>query len=403
MYAAVDEASKYKTVACEETGKVDVSQQSPNLAAFVLDMVKLLGQDQVETDLAELRQRGKPWNSYHRISNHPGVIVYPSSTEEVSSILKACSKHGVKVVPFGGGTSIEGQTLANEGGCSLDFNRMKEVLELNEGDLDVRVQAGLGYLELNDMLRPKGLWFPLDPGPGASIGGMCACRCSGSTAVKYGSMRENVLNLTAVLADGTIIKTGSRARKCSAGYDITRLLVGSEGTLAVITEATLKIHKIPPFSYALRVTFPSVFAAAAAARDTINSGTIQVGRCEMCDEAMVETINWANPTMANPWPEKVTLLYELTGPSSASVAEQVELVRKLADKHGGADYHVATTEDETKAIWKLRKEVRRRELLFSVSARPESSPHPTPPHPTPPQPTPTQPNPLPRRSACGPS
>jgi len=333
------------------------SQQSPNLHAFVAEMETLLGSESVECDLGELQQRGKPWNSYHRISNHPGVIVFPSTTEDVSGILKACSKYGIKVVPFGGGTSIEGQTLAMEGGCSLDFNRMKTVIELNEGDLDVRVQAGLGYLELNELLRPKGLWFPLDPGPGASIGGMCACRCSGSTAVKYGSMRENVLNLTAVLADGTIIKTGSRARKCSAGYDITRLLVGSEGTLAVITEATLKIHRIPPFSYAMKVTFPSVFAAAAAARDTINSGTIQVGRCEMCDEAMVATINWANPTMAKPWPEKVTLLYELTGPSSSSVLEQIEIVKGLALKHGGGDFDVATSEEETKNIWKFRKEV----------------------------------------------
>jgi D-lactate dehydrogenase (cytochrome) len=337
---------------------------SADISVFVAEMGLLLGEENVETDLQELMQRGKPWNSYHKIDNHPGVIVFPQSTEDVSAILKACSKHGVRVVPFGGGTSIEGQTLAMEGGCSLDFNRMKSVLELNEGDLDVRVQAGLGYLELNELLREKGFWFPLDPGPGASIGGMCACRCSGSTAVKYGSMRENVLNVTAVLADGTIIKTGSRARKSSAGYDVTRLLVGSEGTLAVITEATLKIHRIPPFSYALRVTFPSVFAAAAAARDTINSGTIQVGRCEMCDVPMVETINFANPNMAAKWPERVTLLYELTGPSRESVLEQIDIVKTLARKHGGDNFSVATTDEETKDIWKLRKEA-----LWSVMSR----------------------------------
>jgi hypothetical protein len=145
---------------------------SSDISVFVAEMRSLLGEENVETDLQELMQRGKPWNSYHKIDNHPGVIVFPQSTEDVSAILKACSKHGVRVVPFGGGTSIEGQTLAMEGGCSLDFNRMKSVLELNEGDLDVCVQAGLGYLELNELLREKGLWFPLDPGPGASIGGM---------------------------------------------------------------------------------------------------------------------------------------------------------------------------------------------------------------------------------------
>lgn len=342
------------------------AQQSPNLQAFIADISTWLSIEQIEVNYEECKQRGKPWNSYHKIDNHPGVIVYPSSTEDVSNILKACTRHGIKVVPFGGGTSIEGQTLAMEGGVSLDFNRMKSILELNEGDLDVRVQAGLGYLELNEQLREKGLWFPLDPGPGASIGGMCACRCSGSTAVKYGSMRENVLNVTAVLADGTIMKTGSRARKCSAGYDITRLLVGSEGTLAVITEATLKVHRIPPFSYALSVTFPSVFAAAAAARDTINSGTIQVGRCEMVDECMVTTINFANPSM-QPWPEKVTLLFELTGPSASSVNEQIQIVQEIASRHSGADFRVATSETETKAIWRLRKEA-----LWSIMSQ-----HPT--------------------------
>ena len=324
------------------------------MAGFLQDMSQSLQPDQLEMDIEERKSRGKPWNSYHKTDAYPGVIVYPQSTEDVSAVLQACTKHNIKVVPFGGGTSLEGQVLPSEGGVTLDFNRMKAILELNEGDMDCRVQAGLGYVELNELLKEKNLWFPLDPGPGASIGGMCACRCSGSTAVRYGSMRENVLNLVAVLADGTIIKTGSRARKCSAGYDVTRLLIGSEGTLAVITEATLKVHRIPPFSYALSATFPSVYDAAAAARDTINSG-ISVGRCEMCDEVMVQTINAANPTMP-PWPVKVTLLYELTGPSHASVAEQIELVQTIAAKHSGGDYTVATTPEATKSIWKLRKE-----------------------------------------------
>ena len=237
---------------------------------FLVELHKLLPSDQIEDHIESLKQRGKPWNSYHRLASYPRIIVSPSSTEQVSAVVKLCHQHHVPLIPFGGGTSIEGQTLAPLGGVSLDFSHMREVLELNEVvlvlpikphtlsfkphqtpqttfethnvnvnspdqhnlstifsiqvDLDVRVQAGLGYIELNDLLRPKGLWFPLDPGPGAQIGGMCACRCSGSTAVKYGSMRENVLNLTAVLPDGTIIKTGSRARKSSAGDTISSIV-----------------------------------------------------------------------------------------------------------------------------------------------------------------------------------
>ena len=163
----------------------------------------------------------------------------------MSKIVTLCNKFSVAIVPFGGGTSIEGQTLAPLGGVSLDFARMKAVLEMSENDLYATVQSGLGYLELNEMLKDKNLWFPLDPGPGASIGGMCACRCSGSTALRYGSMRENVLAMTVVLADGTVAKFGCNARKSSAGYDLTRLLIGSEGTLGVICDATLKLHGIP--------------------------------------------------------------------------------------------------------------------------------------------------------------
>ena len=190
-----------------------------------------LKENQIEIDLEECKSRAKPWSSYHRLNTYPRAIVYPESTEDVSFIIKTCSSYGIPIIPFGGGTSIEGQTLTPYSGISLDFANMKNIIEFNEQDLDITVQAGLGYIELNEQLKRlctrKQLWFPLDPGPGASIGGMCACRCSGSTAVRYGSMRENVLSLTAVLPDGTIIKTGSRARKSSAGYDITRLLIGS--------------------------------------------------------------------------------------------------------------------------------------------------------------------------------
>lgn len=266
---------------------------------FIDEIKCKLKPEQIETDTEECILKSKPWNSYHKSGTYPMAILYPNSTEDVSHILRICNKYGISVVPYGGGTSLEGQLLPSTpvsspgtdpsappkptNAISLDMNNMKKILQLNEQDLDVRVQTGLGYVELNEFLKPKNLWFPLDPGPGASIGGMCSCRyvpneihpltcreamdlnieqpftqallinivlsgafsCSGSTAVRYGSMRENVLSLTAVLPDGTVFTTGSRARKSSAGYDLTRLLIGSEATLAVITEATLKLHGIP--------------------------------------------------------------------------------------------------------------------------------------------------------------
>ncbi len=341
---------------------------------FVAELSMELEPEQVDVDVGECEARGKPWNSYHQIERIPYVIVTPYTTEETSMVVRLCYKYNIPIVPFGGGTSLEGQTLAPYGGCSLDFNRMRDIVELNEVDLDITVQAGIGYVELNDILKKKGvpLWFPLDPGPGASVGGMCATRCSGSTAVRYGSMRENVLNVTAVLADehGTIIKTGSRARKSSAGYDLTRLLIGSEGTLAVITEATLKLHPIPKYSYALRIAFPSVFEASCTARDTLSSG-LSIGRCELLDEVVIKDINAANSNLlGGPWDEEVTLLYELTGPSEQSVLEQVEIVRSFAKQNNGTKFVVAKEKEESDAIWKTRKE-----CLWSVmSQRPGMEP-----------------------------
>lgn len=351
-----------------------VSTREENVIKFVTELCFELDPSQVEVDPEECEMRAKPWNSYHQIKNHPDVIVTPYNTEDVSKIVKLCYKYDIPIVPFGGGTSLEGQTLSPEGGCSLDLNKMREIVELNEVDLDVTVQAGIGYVELNDILKEKGvpLWFPLDPGPGASVGGMCGTRCSGSTAVRYGSMRENVLNMTAVLADkdGTVIKTGSRARKSSAGYDLTRLLVGSEGTLAIITEATLKLHPIPRYSYALRVAFPSVFEASCCARDTLSCG-VTVGRCELLDELTIKDINLANPQLpGGAWEEEVTLLYELTGPSDAAVREQIEIVREIAAKNKGTKFVVATEPEEVNLIWKTRKE-----CLWSVmSQRPDMEP-----------------------------
>ena len=322
------------------------------------------------THVEECAARGKPWNSYHHISRAPGAIVLPDTTEHVSALVKLCRTHGLPLVPYGGGTSLEGQLLAPQGGVSLDFSHMKGVVALRPGDLDVTVQAGLGYIELNELLKPLGLWFPLDPGPGASIGGMCATRCSGSTAVRYGSMRENVLNLTAVLADGTIIRTGSRARKSSAGYDITRLLIGSEGTLAVVTEATLKVYPLPAHSHAVRIAFPSVETAARCAGDTLRGG-LSVGRCELIDEVMVRDINAANPHLpGGQWQECVTLLYEVTGPSLSAVQEQTQMLSDLATRYGALAFVTASEPYEVAQVWKTRKEC----LWSTMSQHPGTEP-----------------------------
>lgn len=333
--------------------------EESNFTKVIADIGSFLREDQIELDKSELENRGKPWNSYHKSLRNPDVIIYPESTEDVSLIVKTCYKWNVPIIPFGGGTSVEGQTLALFGGVSLDFSRMKAVLRLNEDDLDCVVQAGVGYLELNEQLRARGLWFPLDPGPGASVGGMVATRCSGSTAVRYGSMRENVLNVTAVLADaqGTVIHTGSRARKSSAGYDLTRLLVGSEGSLAVVTEVCLKVHRLPSHSAALRVSFPTVGAAAAMAREAlVLVGVGSIARIELLDDVMVDMVNAANPGLAA-WPLLPTLMFEVTGPSEASVTEQVQRLQDMAQSaHGGSHVICASDPAECAALWKVRKE-----------------------------------------------
>lgn len=342
------------------TEKVRADSAANLSTAVFTELRNQLRKEQIETDTEECLARGKPYNSWHKSDGSFSAIIYPDNTEDVSKVMKICQKHNISVVACGGGTSLEGQITAPPvRSISIDFRNMKKILELNESDLDVRVQAGLGYIELNDILVDKNLWFPLDPGPGASIGGMCACRCSGSTAVRYGSMRDNVLNITAVLADGTVFKTGSRARKSSAGYDLTRLLIGSEGTLAVITEVTLKLHGLPAHTAALRVAFPDLRSAATTAQATLNCG-VTVGRCELLDDSMVRISNKANPT-SEPWLEKSTLLYEVTGVSTRAVEEQLEIVKTIAKQHGGSDFVLTTDKHEAKKLWAVRKA-----LLWSV-------------------------------------
>ncbi|XP_031495872.1 D-lactate dehydrogenase [cytochrome], mitochondrial-like isoform X2 [Nymphaea colorata] len=317
----------------------------------LIDELKSICDDNLTFDYEERCFHGKPQSSFHRAVNIPDVVVYPRSEREVSEIVKACSKHKVPIVPYGGATSLEGHILSPCGGVCIDMALMKKIKVLHVKDMDVVVEPGIGWMELNEYLKPYGLFFPLDPGPGASIGGMCATRCSGSLAVRYGTMRDNVISLQVVLADGGIVKTASRARKSSAGYDLTRLLIGSEGTLGVITEVTLRLQKLPEHSVVAMCQFPTIKDAADVAIATMLSG-IQVSRVELLDEVQVKAINLGN---GKNLPEVPTLMFEFVG-TEANAREQTLLVQKIVGEHNGSDFVYVEDPEAKSELWRIRKE-----------------------------------------------
>ncbi|VFQ74135.1 unnamed protein product [Cuscuta campestris] len=322
-----------------------------NVPRELIDEMKTICEDNMTMDYDERYNHGNPRNSFHTAVNIPDVVVFPRSEEEVSKIARACNKFKVPLVPYGGATSIEGHTLSPNGGVCIDMTFMKRIKALHVEDMDVVVEPGIGWMELNEYLEPHGLFFPLDPGPGATIGGMCATRCSGSLAVRYGTMRDNVINLKVVLANGDVVKTASRARKSAAGYDLTRLIIGSEGTLGVITEVTLRLQKIPQSSVVAMCNFPTIKDAADVAIATMLSG-IQVSRVELMDEVQVRAINVAN---GKKLPELPTLMFEFVG-TEAYAREQTEIVQKIAAEHKSSDFVFAQAPEEKKELWKIRKE-----------------------------------------------
>jgi D-lactate dehydrogenase (cytochrome) len=279
----------------------------------------------------------------------PDAVVFCESTDEVAAVVALAARHAVPVIPYGAGSSLEGHLLAVQGGISIDLARMNRILRVNPEDLTVTVQAGVTRKQLNEEIRHTGLFFPIDPGADASIGGMAATRASGTNAVRYGTMRENVLGLTVVTASGEVIHTGTRARKSSAGYDLTRLFVGSEGTLGVMTEVTLRLYPLPEAVSAAICHFASVADAVDTTIEIIQAG-VPIARCELLDANTVRAVNRHDRLGLR---EAPMLLMEFHG-SEAGVKEQAATVQEIARDHGGEDFQWATTPEERTRLWTAR-------------------------------------------------
>jgi D-lactate dehydrogenase (cytochrome) len=329
------------------------------VTALVHDLRAILG-DRVST-AAAVREHHSHGESWHAPAE-PDAVAFPESTAEVSQVVAACARHGAPIVPFGIGSSLEAHVNAIRGGVSIDLTRMAKVLRLSPEDMDVTVEAGLTHRKLNDHLKNTGLMFMVDPGADATIGGMTATRASGTAAVRYGTMRETVLGLTAVLADGRVVRLGGRARKSASGYDLTRLFVGSEGTLGVITEVTLRLYGRPEAISTAVCTFPSMAEAATTVIETIQLG-VPVARIEIIDEAQLAVVNRYSKTS---FPEVPTLFFEFHGPSQAVVEEHARLVKEVSDQHGGSSFRWTTSLEERATLW----EARHNALYATIASRP---------------------------------
>jgi len=315
-------------------------------------------------DTPAVREHHSRGESYHTPAA-PDIVCFPESTDEVAAIVRISARHGIPIVPFGAGTSLEGHVHAVRGGITIDLRQMNKVLRTSADDLDATVEAGVTRLQLNKALRNTGLTFPIDPGADCTIGGMAATRASGTTAVRYGTMRENVLGLTVVLADGRIIKTGTRARKSAAGYDLTRLFVGSEGTLGVMTEVTVRLHPLPEAVAAAICAFDGIQGAVETVIATIQLG-VPVARLELLDETQIDAVNRYSKTS---YPVAPTLLFEFHGDSDRHVGEQAESVQALAAERGGHRFEWATRLEDRERLWQARHEALYAALALRPGAR----------------------------------
>jgi D-lactate dehydrogenase (cytochrome) len=314
--------------------------------SVVAELKALLG-ERVSTSAAVREHHGKDESYFANAL--PDAVVFAESTEEVRDIVNICRRHRVPMIPYGVGTSLEGHILAVHGGVCIDLSRMNKVLAVHDADLDAVVQAGVTRKQLNEHIKHSGLFFPVDPGADATLGGMAATRASGTNAVRYGTMRENVLSLKVVLADGRVIQTSRRAKKSAAGYDLTRLFVGSEGTLGIITEVTVRLYPVQEAMSAAVCAFDSVDGCTNTVIQTIQAG-VPIARCDIVCEKTVAAINAYKKTNYRVAP---TVFFEFHG-SRTSVVEQAETVQAIAKEHGGRDFVWATRPEERTQLWQAR-------------------------------------------------
>jgi D-lactate dehydrogenase (cytochrome) len=340
---------------------------APAAAAAIVsaarELKQLLGSR--ANDTVAVREHHSHGESYHTPAP-PDIVCFPQTTDEVAAIVTIAAAHRLAIVPFGAGTSLEGHVNAIRGGVTIDLREMNTVSRVSVEDLDATVEAGVTRLQLNKALHNTGLTFPVDPGADATIGGMTATRASGTTAVRYGTMRENVLGLTVVLADGRVIKTGTRARKSSAGYDLTRLFVGSEGTLGVITEVTLRLHPLPEAVSAAVCSFDTIQGAVETVIATIQLG-VPVARIELLDEVQLDAVNRYSKTS---YPVAPTLFFEFHSDSARHVADQSDAVQALAAEHGGRGFQFATHLEDRAQLWQARHHA----MYAAVALRPGAAP-----------------------------
>jgi len=330
-------------------------------AQFTADMGQRFG-GRFSTAAAVCAHHGKDESSLPPAP--PDAVLFAETTNDVADAVKLCRSHRVPIIPYGTGTSLEGHFLAIHGGLSIDLSGMNKVVAIRPDDLDATVQAGVTRKQLNAALHGSGLFFPIDPGADASLGGMAATRASGTNAVRYGTMRDNVLAMAVVTADGAVIKTGGRAKKSAAGYDLTRLIIGSEGTLGVITELTVRLYPIPEAISCAVCSFPLIGDAVSTVIQTIQLG-VPMARIELLDALSITAINRHSKTELR---EAPTLFFEFHG-SPAGVKEQAEAVQAIAREHGGMDFQWATRPEERSRLWQARHDVYYACLALKPGAR----------------------------------
>ncbi|TFA98458.1 D-lactate dehydrogenase [cytochrome] [Trichoderma ghanense] len=326
-----------------------------------------LGEETVSTDPDDLEYHGFSDFTATNTTERPIAVVRPESTEQVSAIAKICTKYRVPMTPFGARSSVEGNFSSPYSGVCIDFCEMDKIIQFNPQDMDVVVQAGVNWMALNEEIKDSGLFLPPDPGPAAYIGGMVATNCSGTNAMRYGTMKDYVVNLTVVLADGTIIKTRHRPRKTSAGYNLNSLFTGSEGTLGIITEATLKLAVLPTNLSVATAAFGSIQAAAAAATTMVRSG-LPLNALELMDEDQMKTINQTGGTAGRMWVEGPTLFVKFSGTKS-SVKDSAQAAQAICRQHGARTFEHVNTQKEMDLLWSARKEA----ALCIVAAKPKDA------------------------------